>query len=498
MLSACAPSTDKPRVELPQSFRLPQNDMLTTFEARVGRIAIASEDGNILVMDQTGGNIVQITDDANRGSADSGDAVTVNSYSLPVFSPSGQQLALVELTVQSTPVSSTIELNPDAVIIQRGENSGVLVDGPSGPVVQPAEPGMRVERQPSRVVIEHGDGGGQLVSSALYLASTDGKRPLREIFNSEEHSISYVDWAPDNAKLAFLATSVLDEQSELKLIEAQDGSRSKTIFDGADVSWNWHPDSQSLLAKIGTASDTNRLTTYDLAGDKASRVQGASNLAYNAPQYSPDGGYMLLTEKAGDKNKLVLADRSGNKVKDLTEFDGESISFAWSPRGAKVAYVVRSQGQPGSPLTVLDVNSGDKVVITNNPVVTFFWAPDGQRIAAFSLANRTDIPEDFSGFSVVPEMDTPLMFLETLDPANGNSRPLFYFAPTNAFLRLAAEFDRYSRGINIWSPDSRKLVFTLMFGDQSGTRDYVVETEASGSMFPRVIGNGALAFWSPK
>ena len=180
MLSACAPSTDKPRVELPQSFRLPQNDMLTTFEARVGRIAIASEDGNILVMDQTGGNIVQITDDANRGSADSGDAVTVNSYSLPVFSPSGQQLALVELTVQSTPVSSTIELNPDAVIIQRGENSGVLVDGPSGPVVQPAEPGMRVERQPSRVVIEHGDGGGQLVSSALYLASTDGKRPLRE------------------------------------------------------------------------------------------------------------------------------------------------------------------------------------------------------------------------------------------------------------------------------------------------------------------------------
>ena len=318
------------------------------------------------------------------------------------------------------------------------------------------------------------------------------------IFNSEEHSISYVDWAPDNAKLAFLATSVLDEQSELKLIEAQDGSRSKTIFDGADVSWNWHPDSQSLLAKIGTASDTNRLTSYDLAGDKASRVQGASNLAYNAPQYSPDGGYMLLTEKAGDKNKLVLADRSGNKVKDLTEFDGESISFAWSPRGAKVAYVVRSQGQPGSPLTVLDVNSGDKVVITNNPVVTFFWAPDGQRIAAFSLANRTDIPEDFSGFSVVPEMDTPLMFLETLDPANGNSRPLFYFAPTNAFLRLAAEFDRYSRGINIWSPDSRKLVFTLMFGDQSGTRDYVVETEASGSMFPRVIGNGALAFWSPK
>jgi Tol biopolymer transport system component len=365
-------------------------------------------------------------------------------------------------------------------------------------VVQPAEPGMRVERQPSRVIIERGDGGGQLVSSALYLASTDGKRPLREIFNSENHSISYIDWAPDNSKLAFLATNVLDEQAEMKLIDARDGSRSKTIFDGADVSWSWHPDGQSLLAKVGAASASNRLNTYDVTGDKSTRVEGANNLNFNAPQYSPDGGFMLLTESAGNKNKLVLADRNGNKVKDLTEYEGESISFAWSPRGAKVAYIVRSQGQPGSPLTVLDVNSGEKRVISNNPVATFFWSPDGQRIAAFSLANSTDIPQDFAGFSVVPEMNVPLMYLETIDPASGNSRPLFYFAPTNAFLRLAAEFDRYSRGINIWSPDSRKLVFTLMFGDQSGTRDYVVEAEASGSLFPRVIGNGSLAFWSPK
>jgi Tol biopolymer transport system component len=499
LLSACAPaSSEKPRVELPQNLRLPQNDVVKMFEPRVGRIAIAGEDGNILVMDQAGENIVQITQDANQGVAAEGDAITVNSYSLPVFSPNGQQLALVELTAQSTPISSTVEVNPDAVIIQRGENSGVVVDGPNGQVVQPAEPGMRVERQPSRVIIERGDGGGQLVSSALYLASTDGKRPLREIFNSENHSISYIDWAPDNSKLAFLATNVLDEQAEMKLIDARDGSRSKTIFDGADVSWSWHPDGQSLLAKVGAASASNRLNTYDVTGDKSTRVEGANNLNFNAPQYSPDGGFMLLTESAGNKNKLVLADRNGNKVKDLTEYEGESISFAWSPRGAKVAYIVRSQGQPGSPLTVLDVNSGEKRVISNNPVATFFWSPDGQRIAAFSLANSTDIPQDFAGFSVVPEMNVPLMYLETIDPASGNSRPLFYFAPTNAFLRLAAEFDRYSRGINIWSPDSRKLVFTLMFGDQSGTRDYVVEAEASGSLFPRVIGNGSLAFWSPK
>jgi hypothetical protein len=90
------------------------------------------------------------------------------------------------------------------------------------------------------------------------------------------------------------------------------------------------------------------------------------------------------------------------------------------------------------------------------------------------------------------------MLLETIDPANGNARSLFVFAPTNAFQRLVAEFDRYSRGVTIWSPDSRKLVLTLTYGNTSGTRDWVIETEASGSINPRVLGNGSLAFWSPK
>jgi Tol biopolymer transport system component len=498
LLSACtaASTPDKPRVELPLNLRLPQNDVVKIFEPRVGRIAIAGEDGNILIMDQTGENIVQLTKDGNRNAASKNNIV--NSYSMPVFSPNGQQLAVVELTAQTTEVSSTVEVNPDAIIIQRGENSGVVVDGPSGQSVQPVEPGMRVERQPSRVIIERGDGGGQLVSSALYLASADGKRPLREIYNSDSHTINYVDWSPDNVRLAFLAANLESQQAEMKLIDAQAGSRAKTIFDGADVAWSWHPNSASLVARVATSSNSSRLNTFDIAGDKATRIVGADNVVFNAPQFSPDGGYMLLTQSDGSKHTLVLADRSGNKVRDLTEFEGDSISFAWSPSGAKVAYIVRSAGQPGNPLTVLDVNSGEKRVVTTNPVVTFFWAPDGQRLAAFSLANRTDIPQNFAGFTVVPDLSVPLMLLETIDPNTSNARPLFYFAPTNAFLRLAAEFDRYSRSVNLWSPDSRKLVFTLMFGDNSGTRDYVIEAEASGSLSPRVIGNGALAFWSPK
>ncbi len=495
-LSACGtPAADKPRIELPQQFRMQPNDIATMLEPRIGHIAVTSEDGNILVMDQTGGNIVQITRDASVSNSEAGEA---SAYTLPIWSPDAKQIALVELTGRRTAVSTTIELNPDAVMIQRGENSQVVEQSATGQEVRKVEPGMRMERNPSRVIIQSGNTGGEFVSSALYLASSDGKRPLREVYVSNKHDVPYLDWSPDSQQIAFLTKNIDDQSAALNLLSAQEGSRSKILLEGADATWNWNPDGKTLIAKVGNVSGPDKLSVVDVTSDKTTKLESKGDLAFQAPHYSPDGGYMLITEESGDKHKLVLADRAGTALKTLTEFSGQ-IAFAWSPAGAKVAYVVSAdQSEPGGSLTVIDVNSNDKRIVNNKPVQAFFWSPDGDRIATFSRANRTDIPPDFQGFSVVPDLAIPLMLLETIDPTNGNARGLFYFAPTSSFQRIAAEFDRFSRSMTIWSPDSRKLVFTLTFGDSNGTRDYVIESEGSGSLFPRILGNGGLAVWSPK
>lgn len=502
MMSACsAPAQQKPRVELPQQFRLPQNDMVTLFEPRVGRIAVTAEDGNILVMDQTGGDVVQLTRDGNRQGSESGQA---QIYSLSVWSPDAKQLALIELTARRTSVSSTVELNPEAVIIQRGPNSAVMEQSAEGQSVQPVEPGTRVERNPQRVIIQRGSDSGEFVSSAVYLASADGKRPLRELFLSKSQDIPYLDWSPDNSRIAFLTQSIEDQSVELNLVNAQDGARPRKLVGGASAFWSWNPDGKTMITKVGIPGSPDKLSLFDTNTDQTTRIPSIEQLAFQAPHFSPDGGYMLITEKSGEsdstfgKHKLILADRTGQPQKTLTEFEG-LISFAWSPAGAKVAYVVQSNDQvPGGPLTVLDVNTGEKKVVSNKPVMAFFWSPDGQRIASFSRANTTDIQPDFKGFDFTPPMSAPTMLLETINPTTGAARSLFYFAPTPAFQRLAAEFDRFSRSVNIWSPDSRKMVFTLTYGNTSGSRDYVLETEASGSINPRVIGNGSLAFWSPR
>lgn len=499
-LSACspaAPGQQKIRVELPQEFRLPQNDLVRTFERRVGRIAIVAEDGNIVVMDQTGGDIVRITRDANR--LESGTEETL-VYSLPVWSPDARQIALVELTARRRPANAMVVLNPEAVMIQRGAESVVIEQTGEGQTMRSPEQSMYIERRPQRVIIQRSDEGGELVSSAVYVASADGKRPLRELFLSRTRGIPYLDWSPDSSHIAFLTQDIEDQTYEVNLISTQDGARPRRLFSGSSAFWSWNPDGRTLIAKVSAAREAaDRLTLVDVANDQTTRIANRNRLAFQAPHFSPDGGYMLITEPAGSgRHKLVLADRMGNPVRTLTEFEGR-ISFAWSPAGAKVAYVVRADArEPGGPLTVLDVNSGDRKVISNKPVVAFFWSPDGQRIASFSSASETDISPNFKGFDFTPPLDVPYMLLETINPEDGSARGLFYFAPTTAFLRLAEEFDRYSRSVTIWSPDSRKLVFTLTFGNANGTRDYVLETEASGSINPRVIGNGSLAFWSPR
>jgi dipeptidyl aminopeptidase/acylaminoacyl peptidase len=497
LLSACGSATyQQPRVELPQEFRMPQNEIVTIFERRVGRIAVMAEDGNILVMDQTGGAVVPITRDANL----SEQSDEILAYRLPVWSPDAKQIAMVELASRRVDRNMYVELNPEAVLIQRGADSAVIEQTAEGSVTRRPESGSTyVERRPRRVIIERASKDESFIYSALYVASADGRLPMREVFLSRTHEIDYIDWAPDSAQIAFLARHRARQTASLNVVDIHSSARPRKLWEGLSVFWHWHPDGKTMIARLGSArGNADRLALIDAAGDQIARLASGS-LAFRTPHFSPDGGYMLLTEPIKDeRHKLVLADRNGKPIRTLVEFKGR-ISFAWSPAGAKVAYVVQSDAElPGGPLVVMDVNSGSRRVISNKPVVAFFWSPDGQRIASFSRASATDITPAFKGFDFTPPLDIPYMLLETINPEDGNARGLFYFAPTQAFQQLAAEFDRYSRAVTIWSPDSRKLVFTLTFGDANGTRDFVLETEASGSINPRVIGRGPLAFWSPR
>ena len=506
-LAACNTSSARPRIELPQTYRLQQNDVATMLEKRVGRIAITLEDGNISVMDQTGGNVVPITRDASRMLADvPGRNGVFSLYTLPVWSPDGQHLALVEVTAQRPNMTTTVELSPESVTIERGPSSGVVEPDADGqPQIKQAPPGTRVEQRPDVVIIRRGTGSGELVSSAVYVAGVADKYPLlKELYLSNNQEVPYLDWSPDSSKLAFLtktanAQSATAESYSVNLVNAT-GGKPRTIFTGTTAAWHWNPDGNTLVAKIGTPNSTNdSLSLFDTQSNTATPTAAKGAQSFTAPSFSPDGNYMLITERNGNQNKLMLADRNGKALKTLTTFQG-NISFSWSPAGARLAYTVQDPAsqEPGSPMHVIDANSNDDKVLSPLPVVAFFWSPDGTRIATFSRIRPTEIDPNFPGYNVATAQAQSIFLLQTIQVATKAVRPLFYMEPTEAFRRMTTEFDRYARAVNIWSPDSSKLVFTVAQGSGAQTRNFVLETEASGSIALRVINFGSLAFWSPK
>lgn len=508
-LSACAGTSNRPRIELPQQFRLPQANLVTLFERRSGRIAVIDETGNLVIMDQTGGAAVKITRDAvvdastvPTGSVSNG---LTNTYHWPVWSPDASHIAFVEVMAQQPAASRIIELGAEAVMVQHGPGSLTIEQTSDGRTIQvPVTDTASIIQQPSRVIIEQGGGAGTIVSSAIYTARIDGKSPLQEVYESNQWAIGYLNWSPDNAQLAFLGQTG-DQEASLELVNAANG-KPRILASGVSATWSWHPDGKTLVAKVETSltGSTADLGLWDAQKDQSiATIARQADLSFGAPAFSPDGNAILLTATSGGQDYLALADNRGNIKRNLVPVNG-MVQFSWSPVDAKVAYIVQqaagsaSSSQNGGALHLLDVNSGQDKLLSQMPVSAFFWSPDGQRLATFSPLQVNQMSKDFPGIDLTDRQPASILMLQTIDTATGAYRQLFYLEPSTDFARLLSQFDRFSRAMNIWSPDSRSLVFSVTFDNGQGSTDYVVETEATGSVEPRVISQGSLAVWSPR
>lgn len=504
-----APQDSTTRVELPQQFRLPQDDLARTFERRSGRIAVAGDDGNLSVMDQTGGGVTRITRDGNvpirnaqrQALQPAASNALRTRYVLPIWSPDGSNIAFVELKAEPPQSSAIIELNPESVSIRRGEDTMTFERTDRGTRQSQDTARSYVEDAPTRVIIERSS-TGEFFSSAVYVARADGKGPLNEIYESREAGVTYLDWSPDGQSIAFVAESATEDKVTLNVAGRDGSGRPQQLFEGAEAAWHWSTDGKTLAANLnatGRSSDA-KLRLFDLPTGAANKPALDATPSFRAPQFAPDGQRMLLTRDEGSRKALVLADRDGKEVKQLATFSGR-ISFAWSPipGDPRVAYITRQgESQRGGPLRLLNTDTGEETVLSQLPVAAFFWSPDGVRIAMFSPVRVADITPDFPGLDLTPDAPTNPYMLHMIDTKTRGARQLYFFEPTPSFERVIAEFDQFSRSLSIWSPDSLRIVFPLAFNNGQATQNFIIESEASGSINPRVLGNGTMAVWSPR
>lgn len=414
---------------LPNGVRVPQSPLLSVLERKSGLIAYIGVDGNIYVTDQGLSATTQLTEDAKPPRSNSASAIV---YQLPTWSLDGSQLGFI-----------------------------------------------RLEQNDSKL------------TSELLIANIDDDT-VKSVYTSEGAHPFYLYWSPDNSNLTFLSSTPMQQSMMLQSVSA-DGGQQLVLDSGTPFYWSWAPDGKTMIVHRGTGTQgsASRLSFLKLDTDVNEYSVDETPAAFQAPAWSPNGEFILLAQMNDDAREIILADSTGKPIKTIDTFNLNS-AFAWSFDSERFAYIIGEEqmnaGTIGS-LHVRNVNSDEEIVIDEN-VVSFFWSPDGEKLAYFvPFVSSPESEGDQSGTGQIINLQ-----LNMLDIGTGESQPLFTFQPTQQFYSMIPYFDQYHQSTTIWSPDSNNLVLSFIATERGEPGIAVVA--ASGNLEPRFISSGAFAVWS--
>ena len=333
-------------------------------------------------------------------------------------------------------------------------------------------------------------GGATNVHLGMYATGVEERAPGLIYSNEAETGpISrgtphYGCWSPDGERLAFVAQTRAGLALYAWDSDSQDGARQ--LITGGPMYFSWSPDSQDLFIHSFTGHYLARAT----AATEPRRFPGDST-QYMAPSWSLGGGQVaFFVDGERGRQRLVVIDLEDYAVKVLTEFPGIS-AIAWRPRHPQIALVrqmIRSTGFY-SGVSLIDYPSGDERRLTDDPVLAFFWSPDGSRLAYVTS-------------SIGAEGSIRLC---VLDADSGESVYLPDFKPSQEQLTQFMFFDQYSQSMPLWSPDGERLLIfgTLGYFEERtelSRRDpnSAILLDPSGAEPPRELARGHIGSWAPQ
>jgi len=254
----------------------------------------------------------------------------------------------------------------------------------------------------------------------LWLVSTNGRASMTR-FTAGAHMDWSPHWSPDNKRIAFLSSRTGNARVYVKVAIGEAVAIALTPAE-VDVSeFAWAPDGKRIAF---------------VAADPS---QGSD---YNQHSFARADETVISRKKAAAG--LFAVDLATKELRPVSDPKVTVLGFAWSPKGDRIAVLVRDVSEEHtandpsdsrSTVATVSPNGGklDSIAEIRGALGTIQWSPDGSQIAM-----------------VAHESNAHARFMRTLEsfPATGVA------APRKLLGDYAGSVSEFA-----WTADSRRIVF---------------------------------------
>ncbi|MGH2543865.1 MAG: hypothetical protein ACRDIB_13765, partial [Ardenticatenaceae bacterium] len=277
----------------------------------------------------------------------------------------------------------------------------------------------------------------------------------------------------------------------LRAVDVAAGAQeATTVSEGAPFYFSWNPEGQRMLAHIGA----DELAFIHLDGSRERVDVDAGQ--FHAPHWSADGQRLAYVVEGEEREgTLLVRDAGGEQTLEIASQPG-TFSLNWSPDSRRLAYSFTEEWTglvAYGPLWVRDIGTGETRELSKEPVVAFFWSPDGSKLAFLRPELRDTAPR---APQTAPFRQQTLIWLRWHVWDGERTYPLVRFSPSQSFLLdYVRYFNQYAQSISLWSPDSRMLLFA---GTSEDGRAGIWTLPVEPGSLPQRVARGTLATWAPR
>jgi TolB protein len=315
-----------------------------------------------------------------------------------------------------------------------------------------------------------------------------GRRAATTIFQSPDQPI-YLSWLPGGQQLFLLASD--GNTLKLMLAEAREAKPVRIILTGQPLYFDWNQAANELAfhyvpAEGGGAEQTG-LMTITGRDQRVAKTLASGAAPFKNPAWSPDKSHLAyVVDRKNGQMALVMANADGTAPREMVGLEPRTTSFIWSPDSSQIAFSTLRNGGGMSydGVNLLDVASGNISPLVSEPVIAYYFSPDGRR---FAYIGATETSNTWN----------------VIELGAKAGRKLCNFVATRTESVSYGIFDQYTLSHRVWSPDSRALVFAGVMLKEGLPLPSGVSPPASVWLLPvdgtppQALADGDVAFWSP-